>query len=475
MKLRSRIFFCYFLIFVVCFYYPIDWVLDNLRVRYLEGVEDPLVDQAHILATIISQQMEAKQFDPEKLYEIFDSVYSRSLSVKVYDLAKTHVDLRVYITDSAGKVIFDSESMQNIGADYSNWRDVYLTLHGQYGARTTRKDTHDPLTSVLYVAAPIKIKDKIAGVLTVAKPTTNINVFLKNAKPQIFGIGAVAVMAAVLLSYIVSLWLTLPIKNLTEYANSIRQGKRVKFPKLDRSEIGEMGHAFEKMQEALEGKRYVEQYVQNLTHEVKSPLSAIRGAAELLEEEMMPEQRERFLANIRSEANRIQEIVDRMLELSALESCKTLQKTEIVSIHSLVTTVVESKQPMLSKKNQRLTVQIQEDASVQGDSFLLHQAISNLIQNAIDFSPDHSEIELTSQRQDNRLNIIVADHGPGIPDYATERVFHKFFSLRRPDSGKRSTGLGLNFVKEVADLHNGEVKLENRSDQGVRALFTLPL
>jgi two-component system sensor histidine kinase CreC len=282
-------------------------------------------------------------------------------------------------------------------------------------------------------------------------------------------------MAAVLLSYIVSLWLTLPIKNLTEYANSIRQGKRMKFPNLDRSEIGEMGHAFEKMQEALEGKRYVEQYVQNLTHEVKSPLSAIRGAAELLEEEMMPEQRERFLANIRSEANRIQEIVDRMLELSALESRKTLQKTEIVSIDSLIATVVESKQPMLSKKNLRLAVQIQEDTSVQGDSFLLHQAISNLIQNAIDFSPDHSEIELTSQRQRNELEIIVADHGPGIPGYATERVFHKFFSLRRPDSGKRSTGLGLNFVKEVADLHNGEVNLENRLDQGVRALLTLPL
>jgi two-component system sensor histidine kinase CreC len=449
--------------------------LDNLRVRYLEGVEDPLVDQAIILATMLSRQMEVKQFDPEKLYETFDRVYSRSLSVKVYDLAKTHVDMRVYITDATGKVIFDSQSKQNIGADYSSWRDVHLTLRGQYGARTTRKDTNDPLTSVLYVAAPIKIKDKIAGVLTVAKPTTNINAFLKNARPKVFGMGAVAVMAAVLLSYIVSLWLTLPIKNLTEYANSIRQGKRVSFPKLDRSEIGEMGHAFQKMQGALEGKRYVEQYVENLTHEVKSPLSAIRGAAELLEEEMRPEQRHRFLSNIRSEANRIQEIVDRMLELSALESRNTLQKTEIVSIHSLVNTVVESKQPMVSKKNLRLRVHIQEDASVRGDSFLLFQAISNLLQNAIDFSPDCGEIELTSERQDKRLIIVVADHGSGIPGYATERVFHKFFSLRRPDSGKKSTGLGLNFVKEVAELHNGEVKVENQPDQGVRALLTLPL
>jgi two-component system sensor histidine kinase CreC len=129
---------------------------------------------------------------------------------------------------------------------------------------------------------------------------------------------ALAGLAAVFLSYIVSLWITRPIKRLTDYANAIRQGKRVEFPELDRSEIGEMGYAFAKMQETLEGKKYVEQYVQKLTHEVKSPLSAIRGAAELLEEKMEPGQRGRFLSNIRHEANRIQEIVDRMLELSAL-------------------------------------------------------------------------------------------------------------------------------------------------------------
>ena len=104
------------------------------------------------------------------------------------------------------------------------------------------------------------------------------------------------------------------------------------------------------MQESLEGKRYVEQYVQNLTHEIKSPLSAIRGAAELLEERMKPERRARFLANINNEANRIQDIVDRMLELSELETRETLNKKERIALTSLVKAVLESKRPMLSKK-----------------------------------------------------------------------------------------------------------------------------
>ncbi len=284
MKLGSRIFFCYLIIFVICFSYPINWILDNLRTRYLEGVEEPLVDQANILAAVVGHEMQTGRFDPEKWYHALDNAGLRSFSARIYQLVKTSVDMRIYITDRAGKLIFDSQNRQNIGEDYTDWRDVYLTLAGKYGARTTPEDVKDPATKVLYVAAPVRVDGRISGVLTVAKPTTSINTFLKNAKPQIFRVGVFAMLAAIVLSYIVSLWITRPIKRLTCYANDIRQGRRVDFPKLDRSEIGEMGKAFAKMQQTLEGKEYVEQYFQKLTHEVKSPLSAIRGAAELLEE-----------------------------------------------------------------------------------------------------------------------------------------------------------------------------------------------
>ena len=473
MKLGARIFLCYVLIFAVCFYYPIDWVVENLRIRYLESVEDPLVDQANILAGIIGLEMTAGRFDAKKLHAVFSNVYNRPLSAKIYDLVKTRVDMQVYITDQKGAILFDSEDPANEGADYSKWRDVRLTLAGEYGARTTRIDPEDPTSSVLYVATPLLVKGQIAGVLTVAKPTTNINDFLKDAKPKIIRVGILALLAAVLLSLLASVWITRPIKRLTGYANDVRHGKRVPFPKLDRSEIGEMGDAFEKMQTALEGKKYVEQYVQALTHEIKSPLSAVRGAAELLEEKMAPVQRARFLSNIRNETDRIQQIVDRLLALSELENLKMLRKTEDISVLSLVKTVLESKQPMLSKKHLKVVVRIPDDLRVRGDSFLLHQAMGNLIQNAIDFSPDHGRIELAGEGDGNMLKFTVDDDGPGIPDFAENKVFHRFFSLKRPDSGKKSTGLGLNFVKEVALLHNGKAKLENLPEKGARASLIL--
>ena len=475
MKLGARIFFCYILIFAVCFYYPIHWVVKNLRIRYLESVEDPLVDQANILAGIVSLEMETDRFDPEKLYTAFETVHNHSLSAGIYDMVKTQVDMQIYITDTRGTLIFDSQNKANVGKDYSKWRDVRLTLEGQYGARTTRSDPEDPTSSVLYVATPLTVKGKIAGVLTVGKPTTNINNFLSEAKPKIFRVGILSLMAAALFSLLASVWITSPIKRLTGYANGIRQGKRVAFPKLDHSEIGEMGTAFEKMQDALEGKKYVEQYVQTLTHEIKSPLSAIRGAAELLEEKMPPEQRTRFLSNIRNEAHRIRHIVDRLLELSELENLKILRKKENISFAALVNTVLESKQPMLSKKNLNIRVQIQDDIRMKGDSFLLHQAIANLIQNAMDFSPDQGHIELTAHTDGKRVIFTVEDNGPGIPDYAKDKVFDRFFSLKRPDSGKKSTGLGLNFVKEVAMLHHGKVTLENLPEKGARGTLILKI
>ena len=106
---------------------------------------------------------------------------------------------------------------------------------------------------------------------------------------------------------------------------------------------------------------------------------------------------------------------------------------------------------------------------------MLHQALSNLIQNAADFSPAHSEIKLRAQIEGTMLALIVEDNGTGIPAFASGKVFDKFFSLQRPGNGKKNTGLGLNFVREVATLHNGKIELTNLPEIGVRAIMRLPL
>ncbi|HEV8334834.1 MAG TPA: two-component system sensor histidine kinase CreC [Candidatus Polarisedimenticolia bacterium] len=474
MKLGTALFLAYLLIFLLCFSYPIVHIANSLRTRYLESVEEPLVDQANILAAVIGHEMEAGHFEAGELNKVLAGATARDLSAKIYRMKKEHVDAQIYITDATGRVLLDSGNPGNVGADFSQWRDVRLTLRGEYGARTTRTNPEDPNSAILYVAAPIRVQGATVGTLTVAEPTTSINAFLESAKPKIFRTAALSAVVAVGLGLLVSWWVSREIGKLTRFANDVRAGKRLALPRLAPTELREMGKAFDKMKESLEGKKYVEEYVQTLTHEIKSPVSAIRGAAELLDEEMPREKRAQFLANLRHEAERIQDLIDRMLKLSELETRKSLQSTEIIPVSALLRTVLESKEPMLLRKALEVRTEVDEKAAVRGDPFLLHQALSNLLQNAIDFSPAGRRILLGAGARDAMVALTVEDQGPGIPDYAKEKLFEKFFSLPRPDTGKKSTGLGLNFVREVAALHGGEIRLENLPGLGFRTTLLLP-
>lgn len=475
MKLAAKILLAVFLIIGIGFYYLTFGMLDNIRARYLEGVEESLVDQASILASVVSQDLKSGSFASERFHAVFDNAYARDFSARIYELNKTGVDLRVYITDENGMIVFDSARKAKPGEDYSSWRDVWLTLNGKYGARSTREIEDQETSAVLYVASPILVKGELKGVLTVGKPTTNINSFLDMARRQIKVKSMVAVLFIITFSILAVIYFTGPIKELTRYADDIRMGIKTDLPKLDKSEIGDMGRAFENMRMALENRKYVEKYVQTLTHEIKSPLSAIKGAAELLEEEMPTKDRIRFLDNVCSETERIQRLVDRMLELSSIETMKGVEKKETISFSELLARVVDRIRPGIEGKKISLNQFVMTDLQITVDPFLIRLAISNILQNAIDFSPFGGEISIETMTENGLVSLVVSDQGPGIPDYAMMRIFEKFFSLQRPDSGKKSTGLGLNFVKEIAQLHQGVIRLENRSGGGTRTVFSLPV
>ena len=143
-------------------------------------------------------------------------------------------------------------------------------------------------------------------------------------------------------------------------------------------------------------------------------------------------------------------------------------------MESLLRGVLEGVAPLLSRRNMTAHCEAGSAGSVPGDRFLLHQALANLVQNAIDFSPDGGCIRITARRGEDRLVVSVEDDGPGIEAEYADKVFEKFFSLRRPGTDKKSTGLGLNFVREVAQLHGGFVRLEN-TEPGLRASLFLPM
>lgn len=478
MSIRFTVTIAYLIIVGVGFYLLINAILDELEPRYRETVEESLVDSATMLAGILGAEMTTRQDLPGVAMEkAFRDIYRRHLEAVIYDIRKDKVDVWVYVTDQQGIVRFHSRQPDLVGADFSRWNDVYKTLQGAYGARSTGQGLDGEGASVLHVAAPILVEGEIVGVVTVAKPTENVNAFMARARYRLLLGGGILALAVMLAGVAITYWLTLPIDRLTRYARQVRDHERTSPPPLgSASEIKELGAAFEEMREALEGKTYVENYVQGLTHEIKSPLAAIQGASELLEEkELPPERRQRFMANIRREVQRLTDLVNRLLGLTALEARKALAKPESFQLRDLVEEAIANQRPVAEAKGVVFKVDAPTMPPIRGEKFLLLQAIDNLLQNALDFTPAGSEIQVTLQPQADLVELRVQDSGPGVPDYALPRVFERFYSLARPDSGNKSTGLGLAYVREITELHGGKVKLENHPAGGAVAILSFPV
>lgn len=475
MNKRNRVFVGILLVYTLGAAFLLYRQLEDIDPRYRESAEEALVETSHLLASLVETQVQDGAINPAVLAPMLHRAYSREFSAKIFGIEKNSLEVRVYVTDRTGRVIYDSTG-RNLGADYSQWRDVQLTLRGEYGARTSADIDNDAKTSVMYVGAPITHNNEIIGVLTAAKPVQSFGQFIEAAREKTLLVGVYSVFAVLLGAVILSVWLVRPFGLIADYVRFVKAQRSFSLPRLGRRAWGAIGAAYDEMRDALAGRNYVADYVQTLTHEVKSPLSAIRGAAELLQEPEMPAaDRARFAANISTETQRIQELVDRMMELTALESRKALDRVERVPLTPLLQELAASSQAAASARAVKVVFDTESTATVEGDAFLLRRAVSNLLDNAIDFSPDGAQIRLDLYVDPRIVQIKVRDYGPGIPEYAEDKVFEKFYSLPRPRTAKKSTGLGLAFVKEIAELHHGRITLANAPDgKGALAVLSLP-
>ncbi|CRY72040.1 two-component system sensor histidine kinase CreC [Yersinia pseudotuberculosis] len=472
MKIGVRLLLGYFLIVAIAGYFVIRIFLQEVKPGVRRATEGTLVDTATLLAQFARQDILQNKVADGQLAQAFSSLNLRPIGANIEGIRKDRNEYRVYLTDTDGLVIFDS-SGRALGQDYSRWNDVWLTLRGEYGARSSRTDPDDAESSVMYVAAPVIVENRIVGVLSIGKPNISMVPVIKRSERKILFAGGLLLGIALLIGLGFVWWINRAIGKLVDYAERVAEGQAVALPAMGSSELNDLALALESMRLKLDGKAYIEQYVHTLTHELKSPLAAISGAAELLRESPPPETAQRFLINIEQQSARIQQLVDKMLVQARLESRVDLQLSPLEISHILKQSF-SAKEAQAVSRGVTLRLKSVDNAMLIGDGLLLSQALTNLIDNALDFTPAGGEISVSGERQDDTYLITVEDSGSGIPDYAQEKIFDRFYSLPRANSPK-STGLGLNFVREVAAIHQGSICLENRLPQGVSARLTLPL
>jgi len=469
MSLSVRIFLVYLIFVGLSSYFILNTVVEEIKPGVRQSTEENLVDTANLLAEILRDPVKNNNLQSTDYPALLSAYGQRKLKANIWGIDKTVINHRIYVTDKKGIVILDSTNTA-LGQDYSHWNDVYLTLRGKYGARSTAEIPGDDSSSIMYVAAPIMDGDNIIGVVSVAKPNRTMQPFIDRSRNRLAVLGGTIIGLGLLAGVLFSWWLSAELRRLRKYALAVSAGQRAVLPesKIASGELNQLANALESMRIELDGKAYIERYIQTLAHELKSPLAGIRAAAELLSSPMNESQRQRFIHNIDTESIRMQQLIERLLNLALVEKQQELHERKTIAVKPLLAELIEMQSARMLKHSIHCENEIARDAVIIGESFLLRQAFENLLENAVDFCPHGGLIRVYSERYQDRLKIVIENEGEPIPDFAFARLTERFYSLPRPATGKKSTGLGLNFVQEVVSLHNAELQLRN-TETGVEA------
>ena len=466
MRLGLRLLFAFFVVTGLAGFFALQVFQDEVKPSVREVMEDMMVDTANILAELAVDDLRAGNMAQGRFATQVGAYARRPIDARIWGLDKQSLDFRVYVTDAKGKVMFDSTHTAE-GQDYSQWRDVARTLRGEYGARATRQVYEDDRSSVLYVAAPVNYGGQVIGVLTVAKPVATVQAFIDRAERKILVSGFWLLGLSAAVGVAVTLWVVYSIRQLRRYANAMEAGKKLPLPRIP-GELGELARAMQAMRQRVEGRDYIEGYVRALTHELKSPLAAIRGAGELLQEPLPEPDRQEFAADVLAQTRRLQSLVDHLLELSKLEQRQELLQPQRLRLSEYLASFMALAQVErahiaidLIASNSPATARIEAD--------LLALALGNLLDNAAAFAPPGSRIALDVEGQ----AIVVQDSGPGVPDYALPKLGQKFFSTVRPDGITKGSGLGLAIVQQIMALHGGHMQVRN-TQPGLRVELHFP-
>ncbi len=482
MRIGLRLLLGFFLVLGLAQFVVLRVFIEEVKPGTRLAMEDSLVDAANTLALLAAPDMQAGVMGSGAFAQALSALPQVDPGANLWGFRKSHIDYRVTVTDAKGTVVFDSQG-RDVGKDHSQWNDVLRTLRGQYGARSTSETPGNPDRTVMHVAAPVRQGTQIIGVLTVSRPNQTLEPYIQRSRDRIlrwsWGLLGMSLAIGLLFTW----WMASSLQRLRGYANAVAQGERAELPRMGRfsgnTEFSDLAQAVERMRRRLEDKAYVENYVHTLTHELKSPLAAIRGAAELLQEPMPEPDRERFASNIQRQSERLQQLIDRLLALADVEQMRGLRTVEPVDLVPLTRELLHTLEPRLRLKNLHVVESMDTggatDTVVNGDRFLMAQALANLLDNAIDFSPQGGVLTVAIRRVHGAVEWSVQDEGPGVPDYAVDKIFDRFYSLPRADTREKSSGLGLCLVREVSDLHGGSVTLTNVSQpRGCKACLSLP-
>jgi len=478
LNIGTKLFLLYFIISSTLL-----WVFAHRTA--VESAKSVMVEVSSLMSRVASQNNKDGEID----LETFESLIVNYLRSQKNTIDKNNnqklENLAIYVTNKDGLLVLDSRGLM-LGKDMSSHNEVGSALSGSKditrvvvetisGPKKARGAVIEYFYKSRFLNASNPIygnNGEILGAVVVVAPLMDLldqNYLLQ----FIFYIFLISLIFGALGSYRISR----NIRRIQKYTSSLFSGEDVAIPDLN-NQFNNLAKTIENARSEVELKDDVEQYIDTLAHELRTPITGIQLTAENLLTPMSDKQRKRFIENILDSNKHMDLLVNRLLDLSRIERREALKVIETLNILQAINSVLRapSRIKNIADKDLNIILEVNSKSLISAEKILLEQAIGNIINNALDFSPKSGTITIKSSETNSSISIIVLDDGPGIPPQVLNKLFTRFFSVSRPDTGIRGNGLGLRFVRKIMQLHGGEVTLQNRFIQhGAEAKLRFPI
>jgi len=400
----------------------------------------------------------------------------RSFSPKLEIVEMDILDSEVKKTDSNKQTSLESKNLPFLKDKLTNY--VNSSEFGKPLAFT--QNTYEQF--ILTTIKNVNIDEKNYGFIVIQENANEIRVAINERKNFILRTAAIVIVVIMIFSFVLNRYFLKPIKNIVNYTNIIKEKSNeetnIENIKKRNDELGVLSKSVDEMTKEL-NKRITnaENFSTDLVHEIRNPLASLKSASEIISETENKTLRDKLISIISHDVERIERLVTDYSQMLKDEAAISSEQMKELDLKLITRSVVDDYNGVYNSKrgiSVKLNTNGSKDYKILGIENRVEQIIANLLDNSISFSNDNQEIEVELEKANNgSINLNVIDQGEGFKETDTNKIFNRFYS-NRPEKFGEHSGLGLNIVKNLVELHNGQIRASNNDDKGAKIEITFP-
>ena len=449
--------------------------IERLKINFtIDEIREFLFSTKFLFQSIDRVQIFDSEFnllgDTDTL-DLDPGAFSRSLNIiEMSDLNNRMINI--------DKLNENKKGFESIGIFDDLKKYSYSSDYGK--PLTFSKENYDQF--LLVTIKNVVSENETQGYLAITENANEIKVAIDERRNFITRTALLVALVILIFSYVLNRYFLKPIKNLVQYTNIIKNKSKEKTNigniKKRNDELGKLSSSLDEMTNEL-NKRIstAENYSTDLLHEIRNPLASLKSASEIISETNDKSQRNKLINIVSHDVERIERLITDYSQMLRDEAAISSEKMQKLNLKYIAQSVVDDFNSIYETKKS-ISIKLKSNGiknyNILGIENRIEQIIANLLENSISFSHTNQEINVEiSKSKDDKIKLVVTDQGSGFSEKDTNKIFNRFYSNRPENFGEHS-GLGLNIVKNLVEIHSGEINASNNKDKGARIEIIFP-